>query len=112
MGGYASRLDIDQSGERKTHAKTDKTKTVEHSLYYAGSEGGAAQLTHVAGNGDIASNDWIVVDDHIFVSDYVSLARPSESDERAYIHPRSVHFSQLHRQAFQTRLSRRWCVLT
>jgi len=74
MGSYASRLDIDQSKERKTHAKTDKTKAVEHSLYYAGSEGRAAQLTHITGNGDIASNDRIVVDNHIFVGDYVSKA--------------------------------------
>lgn len=86
MGGYASRLDIDQSGERKTHAKTDKTKAIEHSLYYAGSEGRAAQLTHVAGNGDIASNDRIVVDDHIFDGDYVSNAIVrNQASERTFI---------------------------
>jgi len=44
-----------------------KTKAVEHSLYYAGSEGRAAKLTHVAGNRDITSDDRIVVDDHIFI---------------------------------------------
>jgi hypothetical protein len=47
--------------------KTDEAKAIEHSLYYACRKGRTAQLTHIAGNGDIASDDRIVVDDHIYI---------------------------------------------
>jgi len=44
---------------------TDETKTIKHSLHYAGRKGRAAQLTHVAGYRDIASDYWFVIDDHV-----------------------------------------------
>jgi hypothetical protein len=47
--------------------KTDEAKAIEHGLYYACSKGRTAQLTHIAGNGDIASDDRIVVDNHVCV---------------------------------------------
>jgi len=67
MGGYASRLDTGQPGDHEITKdySTDETKAVKHSLYYAGRKGRAAQLTHVAGNGDITSDHGIVVDNHI-----------------------------------------------
>jgi len=44
-----------------------ESKAVKHSLHDASSKGRAAELTHIARNRDTASDDGIIINDHVFV---------------------------------------------